>query len=61
MIPEIEGGGVGYPQIRADETKLKGVRKKYGYGQCSKVSAHKDERHAVRISRSALAQALLLS
>jgi hypothetical protein len=30
MIPEIEGGGGGYPQIRADQTNQKGVTKNMG-------------------------------
>src|SRR5271170_2325044 len=61
MIPEIEGGGGGYPAKLGPATQSKGREKKYGDGQRSTMSAHKDEWHAVRISRAAQPAAVLLS
>jgi hypothetical protein len=61
MIPEIEGVGDTL-QISFRQTKLKDVREEnYGDGQCSTMSAHKDEWDAMRISRAALAAAVFFS
>src|ERR1700722_2144590 len=61
MIPGIEGVGEGALQISFRQTEVKDARKKYGDGQCSTMSAHKDEWDAVRISRAAVAAPVLFS
>jgi hypothetical protein len=61
MIPEIQGVGDTL-KISFRQIKLKDARENnYGDGQCSTMSAHKDEWDAVRISRVALAAAVLFS
>jgi hypothetical protein len=61
MIPEIQGVGDTL-KISFRQIKLKDARENnYGDGQRSTMSAHKDEWDAVRISRVALAAAVLFS